>query len=126
MDPGADTDETGWEKCFPSRRALPCTMQSGRMLLTLIFFQLETLGYLLVNRLSARRPSLPLLTPADETVPFSARSLCLYLSFVPFCFCALLDVERLRTLLRLFACIGINSAVSYRSFLKYPSAHPRT
>jgi len=104
----------------------PCVMQSGRLLLTLVFFQLETLGYLLVNRLSARRPSVPLLTPGDGAVPFSARSLWLYLSFVPYCFFALLDIERLRTLLRLFVCIGIDSAVSYRSFLKYPSAYPRT
>ncbi len=101
-------------------------MRSGRLLLSLVFFQLETLGYLLVNRMSARRPSVPLQTPADARVPLSARSLWLYLSFVPYCFFALLDVDRLATLFRILVCIAIDSAVSYRSFMKYPSLRPRT
>jgi len=101
-------------------------MPYARMFVALLFFQLETLGYLLVNRLSARRRSTRLLTPADEALSFRPESLWLYLSFVPYCFFSLLDFEGVRRLLRVFVCVFIDSLISYRSFLKFPSAYPRT
>jgi|GEM_PF-1164681 len=96
-----------------------------RLVLTLLFFQLEALGYLLVNGVSSRRRSISLLTDADAVVPFQAQSLWLYLSMVPYFFFATLDVASVRRLVRIFVCIAIASFVSFRSFLKFPSCYPR-
>lgn len=112
-------DETAFERT--GVRAMPY----ARLFITLLFFQLETLGYLLVNRLSARRRSIPLFAPADEVLPFSPRSLWLYLSFVPYCLFVILDIEGIRQMFRIIVCVFINSLISYRSFLKFPSAYPR-
>ena len=96
-----------------------------RLVLTLFFFQLEALGYLLVNSVSSRRRSVVLLTDADAVVPFRPQSLWLYLSMVPYFFFAALDVASVRRLLRIFVCIFIASLISFRSFLKFPSSYPR-
>ncbi len=100
-------------------------MKSLRLAVTLAFFELETAAYLLVNRLSSKLPSLPLLTPADEAILMRPRALWLYLSFVPYCLIASSDFGRAGNALRIFACVFANSLVAYRSFLRTPSSYPR-
>jgi len=95
------------------------------MALTLVFFQLESLGYLLVNRLSTLRRSIALLTEGDHVVRFRPKSLWLYVSLLPYCFFVMLDVAAVRRLLRGAVCVFLTSLISYRSFLKYPSSYPR-
>ncbi len=100
-------------------------MSRTSLVLTLVFFQLESLGYLLVNRLSMLRRSIALMTAGDEVVRFRPKSLWLYVSLLPYCFFVMLDVAPLRRLLRGAVCVFLTSLISFRSFLKQPSCYPR-
>lgn len=96
-----------------------------KLSLTLAFFELQSFTYLIANRISARLPSVPLMSDADAVVPFAPRSLWLYLSFVPYCLIVPYDFGGLRRGVRMCSCIFLNSLVAYRSFLKHPSSFPR-
>ncbi len=100
-------------------------MHAFKLMISMGFFEFETFAYLIVNRLSARLGSLRLLTSADTEIPLRPRSLWLYLSFVPYCLMIVSDFGTFRRMLRVFACIFLNSLVAYRSFLKSPSTYPR-
>lgn len=100
-------------------------MSKLKLIITMMFFELETFAYLVVNRLSALLRSRSLLTPADTAIPLRPRSLWLYLSFVPYCLMIVFDFGTFRRMFRVFFCIFLNSLVAYRSFLKWPSTYPR-
>lgn len=100
-------------------------MLTLQLIITLAFFEIETLAYLVINRISARLPSVDLLTPEDRAVPFRARSLWLYLSFVPYCLLMVFEFGSIRRMCRVFVCVLVNSLVAYRSFLRSPSSYPR-
>lgn len=100
-------------------------MRHLRLPLTLVFFELETFAYLTVNRISSKLKNIPLMTAADEAIPFRHRSLWMYLSFVPFCLLASHDFGGPKRLTRIFSCVSLNALVAYRSFLTSPSSYPR-
>jgi membrane-associated phospholipid phosphatase len=95
------------------------------LLLLVAFYEVETFAYLAVNGVASRLRGTSLLTPYDRNLPALPRSLWLYLSFFPYCFLAMLSVGDLRRTGRLMACVALEALVSYRSFLKFPSAYPR-
>lgn len=96
-----------------------------RLPLVLVFFEVETFAYLVVNRISSRLPSRSLMTESDEQIPLRHHALWLYLSFVPYCVLTSYDLGDLRRILPTFGSIFVNSVTAYRSFLRNPSAYPR-
>ncbi len=95
------------------------------LLLLVAFFEAETLAYLAVSGVASRLRNVSLFTPADKVLPALPRSLWLYLSFFPYCFLAAFHGGSVRRTGRLLSCVALESLVSYRSFLKFPSAYPR-
>ena len=95
------------------------------LLLLVAFFEAETLAYLAVNGVASRLRNVSLFTPADKILPALPRSLWLYLSFFPYCLLATFSVGSLRRTGRLLSCVALEALVSYRSYLKFPSAYPR-
>ena len=95
------------------------------LLLLVAFFEVETLAYLAVNGVASRLRNVSLFTTKDKILPPLPRSIWLYLSFFPYCFLAALDGGSLRRTGRLLGCVALEAMVSYRSFLKFPSAYPR-
>ncbi len=100
-------------------------MSSAKLIITIAFFELQTLAYLIINWLTAARRGKLLLTAKDQEVALKLRSVWLYLSFVPYCLMIASDANGYRRMFRMFTCIGLNSLVAYRSFLKSPSTYPR-
>jgi membrane-associated phospholipid phosphatase len=96
------------------------------LLLALVaFFEAETLAYLAVSGVASRLRNVSLFTSNDKILPRLPRSLWLYLSFFPYCLLAAFDGGNIRRTGRLLSCVALDSLVSYRSFLKFPSAYPR-
>jgi membrane-associated phospholipid phosphatase len=96
------------------------------LLLALVaFFELETLAYYAVNGVASRLRNVSLFTPNDRILPPLPRSLWLYLSFFPYCLLAAFSGGSLRRTGRLLSCVALEALVSYRSYLKFPSAYPR-
>jgi hypothetical protein len=106
-------------------RRLHRELRRARLPIVLTFFEIETLAYLSVNRVSSLLESLPLMTPEDERIEVEPRSLWLYLSFVPYCLLASYDFGGARRASKIFGCLMLSSLVAYRSFLRAPSSYPR-
>jgi hypothetical protein len=96
-----------------------------RLLIVIFFMQLETFTYMIVNWFGCRLRQVNLLTPEDTQQPLRPRSLWVYLSLLQYCLMMVFEFRSYRQLYRIFVCLGLNSLVSYRAFLRFPSAYPR-